>query len=301
MTTPIFSPYIFAWGHNNVKHYKISCLSDAIEVGVPSVTLGFLTSDRYDEILEWEQDIRANKDKINVILSIGGATGVFPSINLTYYEEIEKLHDLLVRLGINMIDLDIEGSILESQEKIMNWIKVISGLVEKRRGCSLPELWISLTLPVEFEGGLNNDAITTIKSFNNANINISIVNLMLMDYYTPLNCSSWGVKNVQILKVVHRQLKHLFHHQNDYHIWNKMGICPMIGENDDGTKFTIEDWEKLIEFAKTVNIGLITFWAINRDQKTHLFKMSNVNTHSKCQSDDCQFTNKAMDLLKLHY
>lgn len=290
---PLFSPYIFAWGHHNSKSYRTCCLQDAIDLGVPSVTIGFLTADRYDEILEWKQDITSHKSRINIILSIGGATGIFPSPHLSAEEETNRLENLLLQLDIDMIDLDIEGEILASREKVCRWIKVIQLLVKRR------PLWISLTLPVEFDGGLSSDALIAIDSFQKANVNINLINLMLMDFYTPLDLPSWGDKHLQILGVVYSQLKqfpHLCRTGTD--LWQKIGVCPMIGENDDGTKFTIDDWDKLLRFSRMKNLGLVTFWAINRDQKTHFLKSASVDTHSRCQSSDWVYTNKAVEILK---
>ncbi|GAV27406.1 hypothetical protein PMKS-000873 [Pichia membranifaciens] len=249
--------------------------------------------DRYEEVLEWKEDIDAHRSEINVILSIGGATGIFPSPHLSAENEADRLERLLCQLDIHMIDLDIEGEILTSREKVCRWIKVIQLLTKRRR------LWISLTLPVEFEGGLSSEALIAIKSFEEANVNISLINLMLMDFYTPLDAPTWGDKHLEILAVVYKQLKrfrYLTHGGDD--LWKKIGICPMIGENDDGTKFTVDDFDKVLRFAKMKNIGLVTFWAINRDQKTRFLKSASVDTHSKCQNIDSAYTNHAVEILK---
>ncbi|KAG0679826.1 hypothetical protein C6P40_001300 [Pichia californica] len=287
--TPIFSPYIFAWGHNNDKYYQTNNLQHVINLGLKNITLAFLTNERYDEIKEWRDDILLHKDDINIILSIGGATGTFPSSSIE--NDVEKLNNLLNDLNINMIDLDIEGKILESKDKVKQWVKLIKLLCLKRKNEN-EDLWISLTLPVEFEGGLNNDSIFTIKLFQKEGILINLINLMLMDYFTPLKIfNNWGDKNISILINSFNQLKKFGYN------WNNIGICPMIGENDDGTKFTINDWEKLLLFANLNKIGLISFWAINRDQKSHLFSKSGVDTHSKCQNCDHEYTLTAIKML----
>jgi chitinase len=46
-----------------------------------------------------------------------------------------------------------------------------------------------------------------------------------------------------------------------------LGATPMIGQNDVSTEvFTLDDAKTLVAFAKTYKIGLVSFWAINRDQ-----------------------------------
>lgn len=289
LQSTIFSPYIYSWAHNNNKNYKISNLNDVINLGIKNITLAFLNNNNYNEILDWKDEILKNNDKLNIILSIGGSNINYPNLNLSINQEANKLNNLLNNLNIKMIDLDIEGDYLNSDFKINNLINLIKILINIRNN----DLWISLTLPVEFSNGLNNSSIKLINLFKLNKIKINLINLMLMDYYTPLDCLSWGDKNIEILKFTHNQLiKFGFN-------WNQIGICPMIGENDDGTKFTLNDWEKLLLFVNDKKIGLVTFWSINRDQKSNFLKINNnINTHSKCQDKDFQFTNKAIEILK---
>lgn len=276
------SPYIFAWGLGNHSAYKTSCLSDVHSIGLKNITLAFLVSDRYEEILSWKEDIAKFKDDINVTLSLGGAAGSFLDHSSSEHVQAQKLVGLLGELKyINRIDLDIEGKSLEDSNIVESWIRII------REVCTYyPNLEFTLTLPVEFDG-LNRFAVDVIRRFNRNCIKISFVNLMLMDFYTPLDLPSWSDKHIQLLNIVQRQLKM---------DWSELGVCPMIGENDDHTKFTLEDWDKLLNFAVQHKIGLVTFWAINRDQKKHLLQTHHgIDTHSRCQSVDLGYTNKALE------
>ena len=277
----LFSPYLFAWSHYNPK-YPINSVSTCIDHNIPSITLAFLVNNKYDEINDWIDEIRQFNNKINIRLSIGGANGWIKDQGQTCEEVFEKIKDLLHRSGIREIDLDIEGEVLKDDEKIEDLIKIVKLLLKEM------ELVISLTLPVEFNGGLNEFAINTICKFQKNGINIRYVNLMLMDFFTPFN-GDWYIKHIEIIEYVYRnQLNCL---GIDY---NHMGICPMIGENDDHTKFTLNDWNHLLNFAISKNIGLITFWAINRDQKNKgnglKFWKSSINTHSNCQDKDLLYT-----------
>jgi len=40
----------------------------------------------------------------------------------------------------------------------------------------------------------------------------------------------------------------------------------MIGKNDDAEVFSLDDAKTLTQFAKTNQIGLVSFWSIDRDQ-----------------------------------
>jgi chitinase len=45
-----------------------------------------------------------------------------------------------------------------------------------------------------------------------------------------------------------------------------VGVIPMIGKNDDSEVFSLADATSLAQFAKTNQIGLVSFWSIDRDQ-----------------------------------
>jgi chitinase len=45
-----------------------------------------------------------------------------------------------------------------------------------------------------------------------------------------------------------------------------MGITPMIGKNDDGSTFTLADAQTVAGFASQNGVGLISYWAFQRDR-----------------------------------
>jgi chitinase len=46
-----------------------------------------------------------------------------------------------------------------------------------------------------------------------------------------------------------------------------LGATPMIGQNDVSSElFSVADAQKLVSFAREKHLGLVSFWAINRDQ-----------------------------------
>jgi chitinase len=274
-----FAPYIFAWGRGS-NEYKTSTLSDINKLKLKNITLAFLVSDRYEEIQSWKQDI-LNYPNIEIILSLGGASGKFVNFNKSIDRQVSELVNLLKDLKISKIDLDIEGTVLENPIEVNRWIEIIFETLK------ILKLEITLTLPVEWYG-LNEHAINVINKSEKLKINIKFINLMIMDFYTKLDRPNWAIKHIQILKIVKNQLNCN---------WDKIGYCPMIGENDDGSKFTIIDWETVLDFITEKNIGLVTFWAINRDQGKHGFKTHSVNTHSRCQFKDLEYTQIAINKL----
>ncbi|GMF05121.1 unnamed protein product [Ambrosiozyma monospora] len=162
-----------------------------------------------------------------------------------------------------------------------------------------PHVHFSLTLPVEFNGGLSQPALSVLKLAESISLRIKIVNLMTMDYYTPLpnvRGASWGAENVRIVTTVYNQLRSLYSWKSAQQVWAMIGICPMIGFNDDQTIFTLNDWEHVLKFAKKHKIGLLTFWAINRDQVAPPSEASaltkNVYSYSNAQTQDYAYVMK---------
>lgn len=289
----LFSPYIFAWAFGNKKDHTIHSLSNCCDLNLKSVTLAFLVSDRYEEILQWKEDIAKHRNSINVRLSIGGAMGKIKAPQETCEEAGRKIASLIEQLEfIRSIDLDIEGESLTNVETVSQWCAIIEEVV---RSCKY-DLSFTLTLPVEFEGGMNKDALHAVNSFMRCkSITVNTVNLMLMDFYTPLEKGkSWAQKHIEILNYVHD------HQLSPMGLsWSNMGICPMIGTNDDKTKFTLKDWDQVTDFAITRKIALISFWALNRDRKLGwLQSICGIDGYSKCQDKDFAYANTILQKLQ---
>jgi chitinase len=69
---------------------------------------------------------------------------------------------------------------------------------------------------------------------------------------------------------------------SDGDLWHLLGATPMIGQNDVAAEiFNLDDARTLVAFAKEKALGLVSFWAINRDQSCpyeDLAVCSKVNT-----------------------
>lgn len=273
-----FSPYIYAWGLDNPA-YHASTVTQISRLGLKHITLGFLVSDRYEEIRAWKEEIARNPN-VEVTLSLGGASGCFLNKWKSSDVQANELINLLMELNISKLDLDIEGKTLGKSHRINKWVDIISKVTKEL------ELEVSLTLPVEWDG-LGDDALLAISKFEKV-VSLKFINLMMMDFYTKLEptCANWSSKHIEILHKVHKQLR--------YYNWSKIGYCPMIGENDDHTKLTIDDLSRVLDFINLKGIGLVTFWAINRDQ----CGKGDLNLYSNCQTKNLEFTNLCLSKLK---
>ena len=54
--------------------------------------------------------------------------------------------------------------------------------------------------------------------------------------------------------------------RTDKEIWKLLGATPMIGQNDiPGDVFTLGDAARLMQYARSVDLGRLSFWSTNRD------------------------------------
>ncbi|CDK27371.1 unnamed protein product [Kuraishia capsulata CBS 1993] len=248
-SAPMFSPYIYAWARSN-PHYRVSTLKQAHELGLSCVTLAFVTDQKWDEVEAWIDDIAAFEGK--VIISFGGAIGTYPSGSIE--AEYRRAKKLIVKSGAYGVDFDIENDQMILPVNVAK-IALIAKQLQQDLG-----LYVSLTLSVSLSG-LESKSINVIRTFVRQGVDITVINSMTMDFYTPIS-TSWGIKTVEILKCVERQLEGIYKHN----VRSKVGVCPMIGFNDDGTFFSAEDMRHVTAYAKQRELGMVTFWALNRDQ-----------------------------------
>jgi chitinase len=108
---------------------------------------------------------------------------------------------------------------------------------------------------------------------------------MVMDYGSSYTGSMSGYAK-DALSAAHGQLRALIPGLDDAAAWRMLGATPMIGRNDEpGEVFTLADAQALVDFAQQKHLGLLSFWAIQRDRPG-----SNFNEASTVNSKNYQFS-----------
>ncbi|MGL5947191.1 MAG: hypothetical protein ACRCZV_13545, partial [Sediminibacterium sp.] len=96
-------------------------------------------------------------------------------------------------------------------------------------------------------------------------------NIMAMCYGAAY-AGNMAEQSISAMTNLHSQLRTLYSNngiiKTDDDLWAMVGICPEIGINDTGAvnTFHLEDVSTVLEFCKTKNVGMITFWSANRDK-----------------------------------
>ena len=266
------APYFYTWAFGG-SGYAANSLAQAKSAGVDAVTLAFGTSNGSCTLQGFNFDSTTQTDVKNyiagggrVILSFGGADGPFLEDDCSTSQFYNILNNLVTTYGIYYFDFDVEGAPVDDTASAN-----VRNAAIKQLQAKYPNVYVSFTVPVD-PNGLPGDVLQLIQNAKNAGVHINVVNIMTMDYgQQGQSEGSWAVSSAQ---GTFNQLKGVYTTLNTAQLWSMIGITPMIGNNDypgnnapsNPEKFTIADASTVTQFAQANAIGLVSYWALNRDQ-----------------------------------
>jgi chitinase len=193
-----------------------------------------------------------------IILSFGGASGTYLENACTDNGMFNLVKSVLDTTGARAIDFDVEGSQIDS-----GTLNTRRNNVAKRLQAAYPGLYVSYTLPVD-PTGLPPEALTVVRSARAAGVSVSLVNIMAMDYGDA--SSAMGQRAIAAATATFNQIKGIFSGKTDAQLWSMIGVTPMIGVNDTTSEvFRQSDATQLTTFAQQKGLGLLSYWALQRD------------------------------------
>jgi chitinase len=160
--------------------------------------------------------------------------------------------------GITDLDFDIEQGTTSS-----------NATVNARRATALAKVQadkhirVAFTLPVNADG-LDSLGLDIVKTALAAGVKISFVNVMTMDYGNGTNLGNTPIASVDATA---KQLQTLIPSLSSDAAYRMTGATAMIGHNDDTSVFSLANATTLVAYAKQKRLGLVSFWAIQRDEK----------------------------------
>ena len=175
---------------------------------------------------------------------------------------------LITTYHVTRLDMDVEANSLANTAGIDRRNKAIA-LVEAWARTSGWPLQVQYTLPVE-PTGLEADALHVLQNAVADGARVDTVNIMTFDYYLssepkPLDM---GAEAITAARNVHRQLAALYRGYSDRQLWAVEGITILPGIDDYPGKTEITylgDAQRILDFARTHGLGLMSIWAIERD------------------------------------
>ncbi len=198
----------------------------------------------------------------DVIISFGGASGWYLSqacqTTDDLYNEYKRVVDTY---GVKHLDFDVEMG-RENDTAAMN--RMVSALVRLQK--VIPDLHISFTLAA---------APDIIRGFHvveqavAAGVEVDSVNPMTMSfgpwYHTAYvdDTAELSILTVEFLKGL---MKKLYPALSDAELYQKMGMIPMQGINDQRVDhISLKQAERLALWSKQVGLRYLSYWAIDRD------------------------------------
>ncbi len=202
-------------------------------------------------------------DNGRLTLSFGGANGTYIEESCTDANTMaQKMSELVTKTNASGIDFDVEGARPNVEAH------TIRSAALKAFQKTNANIDVSFTLAA-CPDGLNELGKAALKSAVDAGVKIKYVNLMLMDYGPAYS----GGKNLgkvgeATLNKVKEQIKEYFPNESEQQLWARLGATPMIGQNDVASEiFQLDDAQYMVDqIFKKNNIGLISYWSLQRDQ-----------------------------------
>ena len=204
-----------------------------------------------------------------VIPSFGGYTADTTSTDIadscTSVSAIASVYESLVTTyHVTRIDLDVEANSLTDT----------AGIERRNQAVAQTEAWAAAnhkvvqfdyTIPVN-PTGLTASGLSVLQNAAAEGAKITEVNIMTFDYYIGTTQDMLADAEDAAI-ATHGQLESIYPNQSPLALWHSIGITVMPGIDDFGTAetFTTADAPALLGWAALHDLGLISIWALQRD------------------------------------
>ncbi|MDB5868275.1 MAG: hypothetical protein JWP96_607 [Polaromonas sp.] len=257
------APYFHSWGGSlieakNSTRMNSAILSFAITRGSCVLDTGF------QEKLPDARNYVAAGGKL--LLSWGGSAGVYAEVACKDDNQLFSMMDKVINdSGSRRFDFDIEGHQLLDTDATARRARVLARLQAK-----YSDLYISFSLPGWLRG-ISPTSMDLLKTTVAAGVRIDMVNVMAQSFglenlRTMVVPSTMGQATIMTFQSTVSQLAAIFPNKTQNQLHAMMGMTPMIGKNDDGSVFTLDDAQTIANFAKQNGVGMISYWAYQRDR-----------------------------------
>ena len=260
------APYFYTWGWGS-STYAFSSLASMKSKGGPgAVTIAFVlapdqstckaTTEVIDNLADVQAYVAAGG---HVKASFGGADGTYLESACGDADSLAAaITDWVTATGVTDLDFDIEQGTSTSNPTINARRAAALAKVQQAKG-----IRVAFTLPVDPDG-LDDLGVAVVQSALDAGVTISHVNVMTMDYGG--GAGDLGQVSIGSADATAKQLVQMIPGLALADAYRQVGATPMIGTNDDGNVFSLADATALATWAQQHHLGLLAFWAIQRDE-----------------------------------
>lgn len=281
-------PYFHSWGGS---------LMDAKQsAGMGSAMLSFATTngncalvpDLLNKLGDARNYVAAGG---RLLIAFGGADGVYAEIACRDDDQLFSLMENLMNdANTRRFDFDIEGYQLRDREGTARRARVLARLQAK-----YPDLYISISLP-GWLLGFSPEGIDLLNTTVAAGVRIDMVNVMAQSFGQEnvrrmVPSGTLGEAVTMTFRATANQMTSIFPNKTQGQLYAMMGLSPMIGKNDDGSTFTLNDAQTVADFARDNGVGIISYWSFQRDRAQDYNGYSNLNAYSGVAQSDFQYHN----------
>jgi len=192
----------------------------------------------------------------DLLIAFGGYDGIDLGQSCPDVPRLQAAYQVVIdKYKVKVLDFDVEHTAIEDPASINRRSQALKALAAAN-----PGLQINYTLPAT-PAGLTDVSVNVIKSAVKYGTPVAVVNLMAMDYGSPVPTGGMGPNAVAAAAGALCQLKTLG-------LNARVGITPMIGVNDSaGETFTLDDARVVLDYAQANSNGvaLLSFWSVGRD------------------------------------
>ncbi len=291
----IFAPFVDIAYYVSDKNYSsagsLSLEKMYKDTGILYYNLGFITATTggsvHDGKVDWSWggyttmsetstdtwQLDGIKDSIRYIRSKGGdvivSVGGLNEGNLFQATQDETVlfntyMDIIQGYGLTRLDLDIEGN---GQGKQIN----AANARALKRVQDATGVEIVLTLPV-LPSGLTDLGLGTMEAYIENGVDVKMVNIMAMCYGSGVVYpgETYAQASVRAIDNTAQQIKTAYANAgktiNDATAYGKVGVTVSIGKESDSFPIWTTDYSEVVnQKAIESNIGMTSFWCLNRD------------------------------------
>jgi chitinase len=194
-----------------------------------------------------------------VAVSFGGAVGGEVALTCTNVTSLQAAYANVVNTyGITHLDFDIEESTFQNTAANTRRNQALAALQVAN-----PAVAVDFTLAVAPDG-LPTAQLNLLKDAVAKGVKINAVNIMTMDFGDGRNALN-DAKSAA--NATHTQLAQIFPGLTSAQLWNKIGLTPIAGQNDDDEFFSQADAQNLETFAATNGVQKLAFWEVHSYDK----------------------------------
>jgi hypothetical protein len=171
---------------------------------------------------------------------------------------------VITTLGVTRLDMDVEDRSLEHTAGIDRRNEALAR-VERWAARHGRTLQLEYTLPTSTTG-LDSGGLAVLRSAIAHHTRVDFVNIMTFDYYDGVT-HDMGAAAIGAAHHLFRQLHRLYPGKTARQLWAMEGNTLMPGIDDYGPPevTTLRDARRVHRFAERVGLGLVSIWAIQRD------------------------------------